>query len=175
MRHYVLRSILALCLLLGFSAMSSAPKNDSQLERLTFHWQEGSLPPPNHYAYKISLSADGAGRITFWPDYPGPGTPEWTEDVSFPVDQWQALEAMIAEHELARLVWPAPGMTMSVGGSLSSLDMDYGGARYDIPTFAIDEEGVREFYTLIKSLLPDITWASLRERHETYQESYDGQ
>ncbi|HUT36408.1 MAG TPA: hypothetical protein VNE39_23175 [Planctomycetota bacterium] len=44
-----------------------------------YDWREGSLPPPYHYEYTISVSPEGEGTIVFRPDYPEHDVPAWEE------------------------------------------------------------------------------------------------
>jgi len=58
---------------------------------LVYSWREGSLPPPYHYSYTISLQPDGAGELVFVPGYSGGETPIWTE--TFSVSSAQRIRA----------------------------------------------------------------------------------
>ena len=42
-----------------------------------YEWDEGPLPPPHHYEFKISVGPGATGKIVFYPDYPGDDNPEW--------------------------------------------------------------------------------------------------
>ena len=60
---------------------------------LQYDWGAGSMPPPYHYEYTIRIGPGLQGEIVFYPDYPGQGTPVWTEP--FDADQ-EALDALYA-------------------------------------------------------------------------------
>src|SRR5690242_15643215 len=75
---------------------AASPTIDAPTERpadftASYHWAEGSLPPPFHYEYTIDVAADGTVTLTYVPDYPNEGVPEWVETVSLDAAQLDAL------------------------------------------------------------------------------------
>jgi len=77
----LLRLLPAMGLLLLTACNSGAGAGPPADFSLRYAWREGSLPPPYHYAYRITLAADGSGAMQLVPDYPGPDVPVW--DVPF--------------------------------------------------------------------------------------------
>lgn len=77
--------------LLAFAGLAGCSGGDGQPEppaalphdfALTYTWQEGSLPPPGHYEYTITLDHEGHGEVVLVPDYSFNSPPEWRETFS---------------------------------------------------------------------------------------------
>ena len=67
-------TITALLLLIAAGCTTVTPTPNSLDTRpadfnVIYEWQEGSLPPPYHYEYTITIKADGQGQIVMIPDY----------------------------------------------------------------------------------------------------------
>lgn len=67
---------------------------------LHYHWSESALPPPYHYEYTIHLGPGSQGLIEFWPDYPNPGTPVWTETFELKDENLEELYVLLQAKEL---------------------------------------------------------------------------
>src|SRR5687768_17207155 len=38
--------------------------------RVEYDWRAGTMPPPHHYEYTVSIGPGTQGKVVFWPDYP---------------------------------------------------------------------------------------------------------
>jgi hypothetical protein len=140
--------------------------------RLHYEWQEGALPPPHHYEYRLEVRGD-EGRIDFSPDYPGAGKPRWVE--TFVVDPHLVTRIVARlDHEgLLRKVWELEDGRAPAGGSLDSLEIDVDDVRYTIPSWvARENDRTREIIVEIRSLVPEPLWDELIRRRREYEDDW---
>ena len=69
---------IALLLFAGCATGRSASRSEWPADlTLSYHWVGETVPPPDHHEYVITIGPGGGGEITFYPDYPDEGVPEW--------------------------------------------------------------------------------------------------
>ena len=146
---------------------------ESRAEDFTiqYYWCAGSMPPPHHYEYTIHIGPGLEGEIVFYPDYPGLGTPEWTEPFDVAEESLDALYALVEEHVLSREWVKIEDGT--VGGSLEWMSGTVDGQRFRVPIRVEEEEALEPVYAAIKALVPDAIWTKLRAQREQYERNYD--
>jgi hypothetical protein len=136
-----------------------------------YRWQEGSVPPPEHYGFTIKGVTTGEGQIVFVPGYPNERCAHWVE--TFHIDPLKATslaELLRTVHVFDRQ-WPeVPDDT--VGGSQRSFLLIRGSSRVDIPAqlSAGDTHAADALELVIRALVPDDIWHALRNRHAAYLE-----
>lgn len=165
----VYRLICAGMLLLWASACNAAPAGAPADFAITYDWREGSLPPPYHYSYRITLNADGAATYALTPDYAGADVPTWVESFTVSAAARDALYADLRAAGLWREGWreePEP----PVGGSSASLQATANGRTVQVPSFVVAAQQARaaQMYTLIEAQVP----AALRAQLEAQREAY---
>jgi hypothetical protein len=162
---------------------------------LQYSWREGSIPPPDHYEYTITVSArlgasasssasrptavHGAatkyepaeGTIEFLPDYPEHEPPVWRERFPVSPQQLADLFALMEKTGLFVRQWADSG-EQRVGGSLEWLSVDAGGRRIAVPSTPQDADAIQPLYAFIRELAPPETWKRLSVRHEEFRLSY---
>ena len=137
---------------------------------LTYHWAAGTYPPPYHFEYSIAVGAEDEGTITFWPDYPGEGVPEWRETY-FP-----ALGARIQVYNLLRasglfaVTLEAPPERL-IGGETAHLEVTGAGQCVEIPVHRLPEPDFQEIHAAVRALVPGRLWEDLEARRKRYVES----
>ena len=98
-----------------------------------YSWREGSVPPPYHYEYTISVGPRGDGVVVFRPDYPEEGAPAWEERFRVPESQVAEVYRLMLEARVFAARWetePDP----PVGGSLEWLEVVAQGERHTVPS-----------------------------------------
>ncbi len=144
--------------------MTDAPPVDFSV---TYEWWEGSLPPPYHYSYRITMDRTG-GVIRFVAGYAFQNPPTWT--ATFPVPEATRAE-LHARLSAAGPLPPAAEAAQSVGGSIASLEWSSGGRTVTLssqgkgdkrPTFDDLAESVRR-------LVPAELWGDLHARLRAFQ------
>ncbi len=163
----------AALLLSGCLAQPAGPAPDDF--QLTYSWREGSLPPPYHYSYSITLGADGAGEVRMTPDYPSEGVPVWTEPFSLDRDTLDRMYATMVEQGLLRERWRAESIP-PVGGSSEDLTAVAGGRTVEIPSFVVasQRERAQAIYAALRSVVPNEIFADLEARREAYVAEREG-
>lgn len=163
-------ALLAAALLLA--ACAAGPPDEAVPDdfRLRYDWREGSLPPPYHYEYTITLGADGAGLISMVPDYPAPAVPVWEEPFRVPPAEVERLYRLISEQGALTERWRALDMP-PVGGSSASMELTAGGRSVQIPSFPVDgqRERAEAIYAAVEALVPAATRADLDQRRAAYE------
>jgi len=140
---------------------------------LTYHWQEGSLPPPYHYEYTIAIQPDGQGQIEMLPDYPSDQTPVWKEVFTITEDDLDQLYALLLENDFFQTNWAAQS-DPPIGGSSEQLTVTAQGAEYTIPSFVVanQQNAASEVMAAINALVPQDIWDRLDLQREQYMEEH---
>lgn len=169
-----LLGVLAALLLSGCWAQPAGGPAPDDLQ-LTYRWREGSLPPPYHYSYRITLGADGAGEVTMTPDYPGEGVPVWTEPFSVDRAALDRMYATMVENGLLRERWRAED-DPPVGGSSEDLTAVAGGRTVEIPSFVVQGQRARAeaIYAALREAVPAELFADLEARRAAYEAEHSG-
>lgn len=139
---------------------------------VAYHWENGSLPPPNHYEYTIMIEADGSGQMTLIPDYPGGDVPVWEERFTLSAAQLDALYATLQAHGLMTTDWhqqnPPPGsvlyqMSVTTGGQQVGFTAVVGEDQ---------EEAARVIMDAVYTAVPEEVRSKLQAQRLEYIENY---
>jgi hypothetical protein len=171
MRHTIrLAPLLLAVLLLAACAGGAADGPPPADFSLRYDWREGSLPPPYHYEYTITLAADGSGLMTMTPDYPGEGVPVWEEPFSVSPDELDRLHDLLIEQGLLRERWRAED-DPPVGGSYAWLEVTRDGRTIEIPPFPIDgqRERAATIFAAVEAAVPQAIRDDLARRRAEYE------
>lgn len=141
---------------------------------LQYHWSEGALPPPYHYEYTLHLGPGSTGLIEFWPDYPNPGTPVWTETFELKEGDLDKLYTLLqTKGLLEEQEWQSQGAPPGTSGD--GLQVTVEGRQLLLPSYVEREDGTQvlaEVYEAIKRQVPESIWAKLIEQYEQYKEDF---
>ena len=156
--------LLAAC---SADAAGGPPPSDFSLR---YDWREGSLPPPYHYEYTISLSADGTGLITMVPDYPGPSVPVWEEAFSLAPEEVDRLHDLLIAQGLLRERWSERD-DPPVGGSYAYLEVTRQGSTIKLPAFPVESQSaqVTNIFAAVEAIVPQPIRADLEQRRAAYE------
>lgn len=138
--------------------------------QITYEWREGSLPPPYHYEYGVSLGADGAGEVTMIPDYPADDVPVWTEPFTVERAALDELYRLMVEQGLLSQRWRALDLP-PVGGSSANLTVRAEGREVAIPAFLPDDQQARAdaIYAALLGVVPQALLDDLEARRAAYE------
>lgn len=140
---------------------------------VTYHWQEGSVPPPYHYEYEVRVGPGSEGEVIFYPDYPGKDTPVWHETFAVGDDAWDKFYTLLMGKRFFAREWRKASRPL-VGGSLASLDVFAQATRYGVPSQLepADAAVASEIYDAIRALVPPSVWDSLMTRRQKYEKEH---
>ncbi|MBA3533220.1 MAG: hypothetical protein H0T73_14970 [Ardenticatenales bacterium] len=144
---------------------------DFQLE---YNWQAGSLPPPYHYEYTISIGPDAQGEIVFQPDYPSDKTPVWREPLTVTEANLDAIYALAREKGLFSETWQE-ATDAPVGGRVEWLEVTANGQQISLPAFMEQNAQTiasQELYEAIRDLVPEATWEKLETQRAQYEQEF---
>ncbi len=136
---------------------------------LVYEWQEGSLPPPYHYEYTITIDPAGQGQLVMVPDYAFSNPPTWTETFTLTPAQLDQLYQSLFDKGLFDQHWQAQEQP-PVGGSHDSLRVTAHGQQITIPSFVIPTQAnaAEAIGTAIHALVPQTSWNKLNAQREQY-------
>jgi hypothetical protein len=172
----ILSGLWLLILATGCAAMNSTPDplNSRPADfKVVYDWQEGSLPPPYHYEYTITLEPDGQGQIVMVPDYAFSNPPTWTETFTVTPTQLDQFYRLLIEKGLFTQRWQAQS-DPPVGGSYDSLSVTAHGKQITIPSFVISAQATaaEDIATALRALMPPGLWDRLNTQREQYQQEH---
>ncbi|GIK38425.1 MAG: hypothetical protein BroJett011_22580 [Chloroflexota bacterium] len=167
-----------LCLLLLFS-IACTPLGDETKPRpadfsLQYHWSESALPPPYHYEYTLHLGPGSQGLIEFWPDYPNPGIPIWTETFELKAGDLEKLYTLLQAKGLLE-AQERSSQGPPPGAPADGLQVTVQGRQISLPSYVAGEkeaEGIAEVYEAVKAQVPEPIWTKLMGQYEQYQQDF---
>lgn len=149
--------------------MPSSRPNDFSV---TYNWYEGSLPPPYHYEYMVTIEPDGSGLVAYTPDYPGADVPTWTEPFTLDSSQLDALYTQLRDLDVFATAWTETD-DVPVGGSHSTLTILADGRTIHIPAFpasAVDQaDGAK---SAVIAFIPSDIWDRLNAQRDQYVQEH---
>jgi hypothetical protein len=172
--------IIAILLLLaasGCTAMNPTPDplNTRPADfNVIYEWREGSLPPPYHYEYTITIKPDGQGEIVMLPDYDTDATPHWTETFSLTPAALDQFYQLLVEKGLFTQQWQAQSEP-PVGGSHDSLRVTAHDQTITIPSFMIAAQApsAESINAAVRALVPQAQWDKLDAQRAQYVKEHE--
>jgi hypothetical protein len=130
----------------------------------TYHFSAGSVPPPDHYEYDLSMSDQG-GMLEYWNDYRSPSVE--SKKFFFKLDQGKIAKLRILITNIGFRNWEKPDEIL-LGGYSEWLDGEDG---FSIPSElrSADRFLVSEVFTQMKELVPKGIWREIN--HEISDDS----
>jgi hypothetical protein len=156
------------------AATMTPPKPSAPADlALTYEYRAGSMPPPYHDEYTVTIGPGPTGNVVYRPDYPSDTTPTWTVPLTVTVAQLDSLYSFLKTHNLLRTNWRTVSVP-SVGGSVRWASFTVGGVTYEISTSLdpaeTDPPALYDYVT--QELVPQSVWSSLEEQRTQYQDNY---
>lgn len=157
---------------IGFGRVDAgmAPRPDDLA--LRYEWYAGTMPPPYHYEYTITVGPGLQGEIVFYPDYSGEGVPEWREAFAVTDEQLDRAYGLMVEAEVFDRRW-SEMRDRPVGGDTEWLSVMANGVSVRIPALPEGGEALEPVYDAVRGLVPDAIWESLRARRQEYEDNYE--
>ena len=153
----------------GSEMKSPAATKVAEDLRVIYDWEEGSLPPPHHYSYRIIVHANGAGRVEFVPGYSFQDAPTWIEPFTVTLADVEMLYRRMNSSKVFSKVW-RKRESRAVGGSLSLIDWVANGKAGRIPSTLEqrDQAAYDAIVDHIRSLVPPGLWTDLQARRTEF-------
>jgi hypothetical protein len=138
-----------------------------------YEWTEGSLPPPHHYEYAITVASSGQGQLVLLPDYPTAGAPKWTERFSLDAEDMDRLYQTLKKNGLFRNDWrqlDAP----PVGGSSQTLVVMAGGKQFIVEDYLVADQqpAAKAIYEAVNAIVPQESWDRLDGKRRQYMQKH---
>ncbi|MGH9425940.1 MAG: hypothetical protein ACRD2L_06525 [Terriglobia bacterium] len=140
---------------------------------VAYEWRAGSLPPPSHYEYTITIKPTGQSEIVLTPDYPGFAPPKWTETFKVEAQSLHDLYRVMVENALFTKKWRRLDGVV-VGGSKQTMVVTVRGKRITVKDHLVDEQEApaEAMYSAVKALVPKEIWDRLQEKRKHYMEEH---
>jgi len=149
----------------GYQPLPSFGKESNAMDAvLEYHWNTGSIPPPDYYEYVITIGPGLQGEICLRPDYPESDPPSWKEPIAVS-DEAYTLLLNLARKCLASR---APE-ELHIGGSYETLR--FSGQDGQPANISVANAEGRQLADAMKDLVPQSTWQRLFDRFEAYRDS----
>jgi hypothetical protein len=141
---------------------------------LIYEWHEGSLPPPYHYEYAITIKPDGQGQIVMVPDYDFSNPPTWTETFTLTPAALDQFYRLLIDKGLFTQHWQAQDQP-PVGGGSDSVQVTAHGQQIEIPSFVIAAQAAaaEDIATAVRALAPQDLWDKLSTQREQYVREHE--
>lgn len=157
----------------GLGGGVSVPADRPDDFSVRYAWQEGSLPPPYHYSYEVTIAADGSGQVTFLPDYDFSDPPIWIETFALDAAQMDALYQQMLDAEVFSRSW-AEADDIPVGGSSAVLDVTAAGNILTVPAFpASGSDQADQAKQAVYSAVPGDIWERLNAQRDQYVQEHE--
>lgn len=156
-----------------FHFLSCGLQAQSDWTKLNYHYNVGSLPPPYHYSYTITINGDGKGEMVYIGGYES--TPKNTSVYPFELNskKMKKLNKAVKESDVLNLdIKTRPGEEIPDGGHSDGLEI-YGVNKESdskdtvliksIPTYPeLKYDGIlNRLYKAIQNSVPDDIWKEI--------------
>jgi len=166
-------ALLQIIFLLFFSCTNNA-QND--WEKLVYYYNAGSLPPPYHYHYTISISKDGQGELLHTTGYTDKEKNTSKHNFNLSDKELKVLIKAVKESEVLKSdIKQRPGEEIPDGGHSDELtfysqtgETKTGNIIKLVPSYPDlkYEETLNKLYSVIIKCVPDDIWNKVNAREE---------
>ena len=156
--------IWAALILASAAAACSPPPPALERSTLVLNHQDGSVPPPYHREWGITIPPDGPGTLTYWPGYEGSGVVPAERTFPVPPARRAALVQAMQAAGVTTRRWRTDAPP-SVGGGSEQIEVRGGGRTLVIPGAlpAADEKRLAPVRTAFDDAVPQDVWQSTRD------------
>lgn len=139
-----------------------------------YHWSAGTMPPPHHYEYTITIEPSGLGKMVLIPDYPRDEVPRWTEPFTIEPEALDALYNVMVENGLFTRTWRQKD-DPPVGGSAQWMVVVADGRHVEVKTYPVvaQEAAAEEIYSAVRGLVPSEVWKRLHALRDEYRRNWE--
>ncbi len=164
---------LALVALLGGCTSANVPDTRPADFRVVYEWTEGSLPPPHHYEYTITITPEGHGQVVMVPDYAASQPPTWTETFAPTPAELDTLYRVLREQGVFITSWRAQD-DPPIGGSSQTVTVRAHGRQVVIPAFvaASQATAAEQVDAGVRAIVPQALWDKLESQRKQYVEEH---
>lgn len=151
--------------------MSSMPAQRPDDFAVAYDWREGSLPPPYHYEYSITLNDEGLCEIIMMPGYDRAEVPRWEERFEVPAADRDRLYQQFLDLGLFTQSW-REASELRVGGSTQWMTVVANGTQVKLPAQVVEsqEAAAEQIYAAVHAIIPPEIWNKLQDQLKQYQE-----
>jgi hypothetical protein len=168
MRYFPVLFFVCLTMLLN---KTNALTKSQIIMQINYLYAAGSMPPPAHYEYSITINDQLAGEIIFYPDYPADNTPFWQYTYNFTAALWEEIIDFTAKNQFISKKF-ASLENPPIGGSLHYLTIFTAQKQIKINSQIKQKALLLQFAELLKKTIPPDIWSELQEKHKKYQNNY---
>lgn len=134
-----------------------------------YNYVSGTIPPPYHYEYNVSIDAKGNGIISYKPDYVFDTL--WTETFKLPRKSIGNFWSLLKKNDFFEKKW-TDAEKHPVGGSIEYLEITAKNKIYKIPAFPIEKDNAEKFLKAVRQLISKTAMDILTAKREKYIEKF---
>ncbi len=161
---------------------TTASNGQYSWSEITYYYNIGSLPPPYHYSFEITVNTGIAGVIVYYPGYEKDST--WVYNFEISESRLKKInEAIIRSNVLNDQIPELPNDKIPDGGSSQNLtitlpqdpSLDQTPPRIVTPFYPEEsyEEKLGGIYSVIKEAVPNYIWDEINTKKEEMKNSRD--
>lgn len=133
---------------------------------ITVEFADGSVPPPDHVQWTLTVDDDGQGTLAYSPDYPGADVPTFRAQFDVESAAMTGLYEGLADNDL--LGDQDQGDDAPIGGPSESATVTADGDAFAIPAYADGGVPLQPVERQIHQLVPRQVWNDFEKRREAY-------
>jgi hypothetical protein len=131
-----------------------------------YEWSTGSLPPKHHYAYTVTVDAQGQGQVSMQAGYGA--SPQWKEDFQVSPEGMSALYQTLRENEFSIRRWrQAP---IPPGSPQRNLVITANKQTFQVQDRLAKRQqaAANEMYGAVRFTVPETVWTKLQAKRQKY-------
>jgi len=164
----VLASVASLLLLAGCGSSGDDVAEPPADFAITIHHVDGSVPPPDHVEWTLTVDDALQGTLDYTAGYPGPDTPTYKAQFDVESTAMRDLYDELADNDLLRD--QDESSDPPIGGSSVTATVTADGKTYEIPAYTDDGAPLQPLAGVIHRLVPRLTWNDFEKRASAHYE-----
>jgi hypothetical protein len=158
----ILPIVVAALISVAGSAGKKQPNARPQDLSINYHWDNGSLPPPYHYGYTITVNAQGQGKFSMQASYEQKSA--WQETFQVPALDLDRLYQTLSKKELFTQNWSK--QLLAPGSNAQTLLVTADRHQYQVqdPLPPGQQATANQMYGAVKDLVPTKIWQKFKTK-----------
>jgi hypothetical protein len=156
----ILPIIVATLISLSGSACNKQPNARLQDFSINYHWNNGSLPPPYHYGYTITVNAKGQGKFLMQAGYEQKSV--WQEAFQVAAPDLSQLYQTLSKQELFTRSWPKRILAPGSDEQTLLVTADHHQYQVQDPVSTDQQAAANQMYGAVKNLVPSKVWQKFK-------------
>jgi hypothetical protein len=137
-----------------------------------YNYVSGSVPPPYHYEYSVTIDAKCNGTISYKPDFVFDTL--LTETFHLSKKNMRKFWSLLKKNDFFYAEW-IQQQKLPVGGSTEYLEIIANNKTFKIPAFPVEKEKAEKILEVARNLFPKSVMDTLSAKREKFIEEFNQQ